>query len=57
MQKWEYLNVVIKPGLFSGGPKYVTKELKPYGDEGWEMVNFQFVPDVGMCFVFKRPID
>lgn len=44
-------------GLFAGvGPEKVTKELNKYGQEGWELVNFQFVPDNGMmCFVFKRP--
>ena len=56
--KWEYLNITMMTGLFAGvGPEKVTKELNKYGQEGWELVNFQFVPDNGMmCFVFKRPI-
>lgn len=55
--KWEYLNITIMTGVFAGGPEKVTRELNEYGQAGWELVNFQFVPDNGMmCFVFKRPI-
>lgn len=55
MIKWEYLNITIQTSIFLG-PKKVTDELNQYGEDGWELVNFQFVPDDGlMCFVFKRP--
>ncbi len=53
--KWEYLNVSFSS--FGGGPEKVTKELNKYGQEGWELVNFQYVHEYElMCFVFKRPI-
>ena len=58
MIKWEYLNITLATGIFSGGPEMVTQKLNEYGEKGWELVNFQSVPLNGlMYFIFKRPLE
>jgi len=57
MTKWEYLNITLKTGIFAGGPEMVTRELDEYGEDGWELVNFQVLDNGLMCFIFKRPLE
>ena len=59
-KKWEYTLELWQPGWLDGNLLSVEKQLNKWGEEGWELVRFEWVkPDDDMScrMLFKRPLE
>ncbi|MFW5691754.1 MAG: hypothetical protein ACOCX3_00215 [Chloroflexota bacterium] len=63
MQKWEYLVVFIEDSSVAQDRPEIdvhmdadrfTEKLTTYGEAGWELVSFEWIPE-GAKAAFKRP--
>ena len=61
-KKWEYKLEHWKPGWLGGGGSLpdVEKQLNKQGEEGWELVKFEWTNsdyDFSWLMLFKRPLE
>ena len=57
MQKWEYFGTLKKPEEFMDKGTE-EKWLNKLGQEGWELVNREFLAIIGVRdYLFKRPME
>lgn len=57
MQQWEYITVALHISPAGDSPtENLTRRLNQYGQDGWEMVGFDWNKQLNMIAIFKRPI-